>query len=81
MSEPREHVCIFHQRQRALQVYKVRDSANGNWFEYGLCPICDHRLKKQESFKNDISARLEELMHKLEKQEEKKMKTQLGGLQ
>ncbi len=66
------HVCIFHPRIRALNAYKVKDTVTDQWFQYGLCPICSNRLKKQDSFKKQISERLEELQAKLQKQEEGK---------
>ncbi len=69
------HVCIFHPRLRALHSFTVQDTRLNQWFRYGLCPICSNRLKKQESFKQDINDRLEELVAKLQKQEEKKCKS------
>lgn len=73
MSQESEgHVCIFHQRVRALKVYRVKDTVSGNWFEYGLCPICNNRLAKQDSFKQNINDRLGDLVYKMQKQEEGK---------
>lgn len=66
------HACIFHPRLKALENFKVHDTKTNQWFQYGLCPICSNRLKKQESFKQDINDKLEELSEQLRKQEEKK---------
>ena len=67
---PEPHCCLFHPRLRALDTFRVRDTTDGNWFQYGLCPICSNRLKKQESFKRDISDRIEELLEQLKKKHE-----------
>lgn len=67
------HVCIFHQRHRALKAYRVFDNKSKNFVDYGLCPMCDRRLKTQPALMNGlINERLEELYFKLEKQEEGK---------
>lgn len=69
---PEEHNCIFHPRIRALAVWHVKDEVTNSFFRYGLCPICNNRLAKQESFKQDISDALEEMLTKFEKQQEGK---------
>lgn len=69
---PEPHCCIFHPRIRALETYNVQDTHTKLFFRYGLCPICANRLKKQESFKQDINDRLEELAEQLKQQEEKR---------
>jgi hypothetical protein len=70
--QPDPHACIFHNRLRALQVFRIQDSQTKAWFQYGLCPICANRLKKQESFKKDISDRLEEILEQSKKKQEMK---------
>lgn len=74
MSKPASegHVCIFHPRIPAIAAYRVMDTLSKQMFDYGLCPICNHRLKRQDSFKKDISDKLEELFNKLMKQEQEK---------
>lgn len=69
---PEEHNCIFHPRIRALKVWHVKDTVTEKLFRYGLCPICANRLAKQESFKQDISDKLEEMLLKFQKQQEGK---------
>lgn len=67
---PEEHNCIFHPRLRAMNVWHIKDKVGGEFFRYGLCPICANRLKKQESFKQDISDKLEEMLTKFQKKQE-----------
>lgn len=67
-----ENCCIFHPRLRALQTYRVRDTVLKEWFQYGLCPICSNRLKKQPSFKQNISDRIEEVLNDMIKKHEEK---------
>jgi hypothetical protein len=70
--QPREqHCCIFHQQTPAYRVYRVGDTVMKRFVEYGLCEACNYRLKKEDSFKMVINERLEELSHKLKKQQEK----------
>jgi GTP cyclohydrolase I len=74
MSEeiPEEHNCIFHRRIRALKTWHVKDTKTGQFFRYGLCPICANRLAKQESFKQDISDKIEEMLNDFNKKQEGK---------
>lgn len=67
-----EYACIFHPRIRSLKQFNVRNTKDNNWYKYGLCPICSNRLAKQESFKKDISDRLEEVLEIVKKKQEEK---------
>lgn len=69
---PEDHNCIFHPRIRALKVWLVKDKETDKYFRYGLCPICSNRLAKQESFKQDISDRIEEMLNDFNKKQEGK---------
>lgn len=69
---PDKYCCLFHPRIRSVADYRVRDSQSGEFFQYGLCPICNNRLKKQDSFKSNISDRIEEVLRQLELKKQKK---------
>lgn len=67
-----EYACIFHPGASSLEQFNVRLEATDQWFKYGLCPICSHRLAKQETFKQEISDKLEEMLEKVKKKQEEK---------
>lgn len=64
---PEDHNCIFHPRIRAFKVWQILDTVTKQFFRYGLCPMCAIRYKKESSFKQDISDKLEEMLNEFQK--------------
>lgn len=63
------HGCIFHWDTFAIKIFHVKDTHTGQWFQYGLCVPCTHKLNTQDSFKKLINERLEELTTKMEEKQ------------
>lgn len=57
--------CIIHQRVPAFKVYQVRDTETGQMVRYGLCPMCDKRLRADGCFAAQISKTLGEKVDKI----------------